>query len=41
MPTYLRKWLDRYILVRPTKWDGAEEVAPCAIKPDILANMAI
>jgi len=26
MPTYLRKWRDRTILVRPTKWEGIEEV---------------
>jgi hypothetical protein len=26
--SYLRKWNDRTILVRPTKWDGAEEVSP-------------
>ena len=28
MPNYLRLWNNRNILVRPTKWDGAEEVAP-------------
>ena len=28
MPSYLRKWNDRTILVRPTKWDGAEELPP-------------
>lgn len=28
MPDYLRKWNDRIILVRPTKWDGAEELPP-------------
>ena len=28
MPNYLRKWNDRTILVRPTKWDGKEEVPP-------------
>ena len=28
MPSYLRKWNDRIILVRPTKWDGVEEVPP-------------
>ena len=28
MPNYLRSWHDRTILVRPTKWDGAEEVPP-------------
>ena len=28
MPNYLRSWHDRIILVRPTKWDGAEEIPP-------------
>jgi len=28
MPNYLRRWNDRTILVRPTKWDGAEEIPP-------------
>jgi len=28
MVNYLREWNKRNILVRPTKWNGAEEVAP-------------
>ena len=28
MVKYLREWKKRNILVRPTKWNGAEEVAP-------------
>jgi len=28
MVNYLREWNDRIILVRPTKWNAAEEVAP-------------
>jgi hypothetical protein len=28
MPTYLRKWKNRTILVRPTKWDASEEIPP-------------
>jgi len=28
MVNYLREWNKRTILVRPTKWDGAEEVQP-------------
>ena len=28
MPNYLRNWNDRTIIVRPTKWNGAEELPP-------------
>jgi hypothetical protein len=28
MPEYIRKWKDRTILVRPTKWDKAKELPP-------------
>jgi len=28
MPNYLREWNKRTILVRPTKWNGAEELSP-------------
>jgi len=28
MPNYLRKWENRTILVRPTKWDGVDEIPP-------------
>jgi len=28
MPNYLRKWENRTILVRPTYWDGVDEIPP-------------